>query len=49
MLQTLRVSFVIGHCVGQDLFACRDEGEQGKPLGSQILNVNALQEYSFPQ
>jgi len=43
-VQTLKVSFAIGQPVKRDGFACRDEGQRGKPLGSRMMKVNALRE-----
>ncbi len=40
--QTLRVSFASGQTGGQDHFACRDEGQQAKPLGSRITEVSQI-------
>jgi len=39
-VQTLKVSFAIGRHVKRDGFACRDEGQRAKPLGSQMLKIN---------
>jgi hypothetical protein len=44
MSQTLKVSLAIGQAVRQDSFACRDEGQREKPLGSQMMVVNVLRE-----
>ncbi len=41
-MKTLKVSFVIGHHVKRDGFACWDEGQRAKPLGSRMVVVNAL-------
>ena len=38
------VSLAIGQLVRQDGFACRDEGQRTKPLGSRMMKVNALRE-----
>ena len=37
MNQTLKVSFASGRHVKRDDFACRDEGQLGKPLGSWMM------------
>ncbi|PWB69656.1 MAG: hypothetical protein C3F07_19225 [Anaerolineales bacterium] len=42
MKQTLKVSLVIGLPVRRDGFACNDEGQREKPLGSRMLVVNAF-------
>jgi len=39
-VQTLKVSFAIGRHVKRDGFACRDEGQRAKPLGSRMLKIN---------
>jgi hypothetical protein len=44
MNQTLKVSLAIGQPVRRDGFACRDEGQRAKPLGSRMVVVNALRE-----
>jgi len=44
MNQTLKVSLAIGQPVSRDGFACRDEGQREKPLGSRMMMVNALRE-----
>jgi len=41
-VQTLKVSFAIGRPVKRDGFACRDEGQRAKPLGSRMMVVNGL-------
>ena len=41
-VQTLKVSFAIGRHVKRDSFACRDEGQRAKPLGSRMTVVNVL-------
>ena len=38
------VSLAIGQPVRRDGFACRDEGQRAKPLGSRMMEVNALRE-----
>ncbi len=43
-MKTLRVSFDIGHRVGQDVLAYLDESQRDKPLGSRMVVVNALRE-----
>ncbi len=43
-VQTLKVSLSIGRHVKRDGFACRDEGQREKPLGSRMMVVNALRE-----
>ncbi|MDQ3007044.1 MAG: hypothetical protein M3R47_16885 [Chloroflexota bacterium] len=43
-VQTLKVPFAIGRHVRQDGFACRDESQRAKPLGSRMMVVNALRE-----
>jgi len=35
-MKTLKVSVAIGQLVRRDGFACRDEGQRGKPLGSRM-------------
>ena len=43
-VQTLKVCFAIGcHAQGES-FACREEGQRAKPLGSRMVVVNALRE-----
>jgi len=44
MNQTLKVSFAIGRRVKRDGFACLDEGQREKPLGSRMTKINALRE-----
>lgn len=41
-MKTLKVSLAIGQLVRRDGFACRDEGQRAKPLGSRMAEVNAL-------
>ena len=36
-VQTLKVSFAIGRHIRRDSFACRDEGQRAKPLGSRMV------------
>jgi hypothetical protein len=43
-VQTLKVSFIISRQVKQDGFACQEEGQRAKPLGSRMMVVNALWE-----
>jgi hypothetical protein len=43
-MKTLKVSLAIGQLVRRDGFACRDEGQRAKPLGSRMAKVNALRE-----
>ncbi len=43
-VQTLKVSSVNSRHVKWDGFACRDEGQREKPLGSRMMVVNALRE-----
>ena len=43
-VQTLKVSFGISRQVKRDGFACQDEGQRAKPLGSRMMMVNALRE-----
>ena len=43
-MKTLKVSLAIGQPVRRDSFACRDEGQLAKPLGSRMAKVNALRE-----
>ena len=43
-MKTLKVSLAIGQLVRRDGFACRDEGQRAKPLGSRMAVVNAFQE-----
>lgn len=40
-VQTLKVSFAIGRHVKRDGFACLDEGQRAKPLGSQVVVVDS--------
>jgi hypothetical protein len=40
MNQTLKVSLAISQLVRQDGFACQDEGQWGKPLGSWMAKAN---------
>ena len=47
-VQTLKVSIAIGRRVKRDGFACRDEGQRAKPLGSRMMVVNALREELRP-
>ena len=35
---------MISRHVKRDGFACRDEGQRAKPLGSRMVKVNALRE-----
>jgi hypothetical protein len=35
--QTLKVSSALGHHVKRDGFACQDEGQWAKPLGSRMV------------
>ncbi|MFZ5878643.1 MAG: hypothetical protein ACOY0R_04685 [Chloroflexota bacterium] len=41
-MKTLKVSLAIGQLVRREGFACRDEGQRAKPLGSRMMKVNAL-------
>ena len=41
-MKTLKVSLAIGQLVSRDGFACQDEGQRAKPLGSRMVKVNAL-------
>jgi len=41
-MKTLKVSLAVGQLVSRDGFACRDEGQRGKPLGSRMMKVNVL-------
>jgi len=41
-VQTLKVSFGISRHANRDRFSGRDESERVKPLGSQIVVINAL-------
>jgi len=43
-MKTLKVSLAIGQPVKRDGFACRDEGQRAKPLGSRMMKVNVLRE-----
>ena len=43
-MKTLKVSLAIGQLVSRDGFACQDEGQRAKPLGSRMVKVNALRE-----
>ena len=43
-MKTLKVSLAIGQRVSRDGFACQDEGQRAKPLGSRMMKVNALRE-----
>ena len=43
-MKTLKVSLAIGQRVSRDGFACQDEGQREKPLGSRMMKVNALRE-----
>jgi hypothetical protein len=36
-MKTLKVSFGIGCHVKRDGFACRDDGQRAKPLGSRMV------------
>ena len=47
-MKTLKVSLAIGRHVKRDGFACQDEGQQEKPLGSQIAKVNVVRELQSP-
>ena len=42
-MKTLKVSFAIGRHVKRDGFACRDEGQRAKPLGSRMMALRELQ------
>ena len=42
MNQTLKVSLAIGQLVSRDGFACQDEDQRKKPLGSWMAKVNAF-------
>ena len=46
-MKTLKVSLAIGQLVRRDGFACRDEGQREKPLGSRMMKVNAFSLASF--
>lgn len=41
-MKTLKVSLAISQPVRWDGFACRDEGQRAKPLGSRMAKVNGL-------
>ena len=43
-MKTLKVSLAIGQLVRRDGFACQDEGQRAKPLGSRMAKVNVLRE-----
>jgi hypothetical protein len=43
-MKTLKVSLAIGQPVRRDGFACRDEGQRAKPLGSRMAMVNVVRE-----
>lgn len=43
-MKTLKVSLAFSQLDRQDGFACRDKGQQAKPLGSRMAKVNALRE-----
>ncbi len=45
-VQTLKVSLAIGQPVKRDGFACRDEGQREKPLGSRMAEVKGREELS---
>jgi hypothetical protein len=42
-MKTLKVSFRIGRHVKRDGFACRDEGQRAKPLGSRMVAMREAQ------
>ena len=46
-MKTLKVSLAIGQRVSRDGFACQDEGQRAKPLGSRMMKVNAFPLTSF--
>lgn len=46
-MKTLKVSLAIGQLVSRDGFACQDEGQREKPLGSRIAKVNASPAHAF--
>ena len=43
-MKTLKVSLAIGQLIRHDGFACPNEGQRAKPLGSRMAKVNALRE-----
>jgi hypothetical protein len=42
-VKTLKVSFGISCHVQRDGFACQDEGQRAKPLGSRMVALRELQ------
>ena len=42
-MKTLKVSSGIGRHVKRDGFACRDEGQRAKPLGSRMVAMREAQ------
>jgi len=46
-MKTLKVSFAIGCHVKRDGFACRNEGQSGKPLGSRMVMYTRLASHKW--